>query len=198
MNACRLFALAVCLWPCIGRGAGLNLATFTCAQFESQILNSASPPAGSDAVNVVMWLFGFSVARSGAHAMYGNALPAYGNGLDQQCKDHPQWSLLEATAAVELRRADAMDLVELNCADFEKRDAQMRLTDKDSADTIMMWLFGFAVGKSGQHALETDALPNFRDALAAECTRRPADSLFDTLTAVRTPATAPPPDRDSR
>lgn len=198
MNACRLLALAVCLWPCIGRGAELNLETLACARFESQILNSGSSPAGADAVNVVMWLFGFAVARSGAHAMYGNALPAFGNGLDRQCKDHPQRSLLEATAAVELRRADAMDLDELNCTVFEKRDLEMRRTDKDSADTIMMWLFGFAVGKSGKHTLDTDALPNFRDALAAKCALRPADSLFDTLTAVRTAAAAPSPDRDSR
>ncbi len=189
-KAFHVCALAASLLPSVGRGAQLNLSTLTCDKYETQIMNPASAPAPTaaspDALNLLMWLFGFTVARSGAHVMYGNALPAFANGLDEQCKSHPAMSLLDAVAVVPLRRANPMDLSTLGCATFESRDADMRRTDIDSADTIMMWLFGFAVGKSGGHRLDAGALPKFRAALAAKCAELPKDSLFDALTAVRT------------
>jgi hypothetical protein len=80
-----------------------------------------------------------------------------------------------------------MDLAALNCGTFESRHAESVKTDSDSARTIMMWLFGFSVGLSGNHVFDTDGVDRFAAVLQAECTRNPNDSLFDALTAVSRP-----------
>jgi hypothetical protein len=124
------------------------------------------------------------VAKAGDHVMYGDALASFGFALDAECKSNPSANLLQAVAVVRPKRDKPMDLASLNCAAFESRHAESAKTDADSARTIMMWLFGFSVGLSGNHVFDTDGVDRFATALQAQCTRNPNDSLFDVLTAV--------------
>lgn len=186
--------------------AQLNLATLTCNKYENEIVGSpdaaqsspAAPPRGPvlvaagsarpDAINTVMWLFGFSVAKAGNHVMYGDALTSFGFGLDAECKNEPSASLLKAVASVRPNRDKPMDLAALNCGAFESRHAESAKSDPESAKTIMMWLFGFSVGLSGNHILDTEGVESFAAALKTQCTRNPNDSLFDVLSSVYRPA----------
>jgi hypothetical protein len=185
--------------------AQLNLATLSCDKYENEVVGSpdteASAPdapargplraaAGSprpDAINTVMWLFGFSVAKSGDHVMYGDALASFGFALDAQCKSSPATSLLEAVLVAKPDKSKPMDLAALNCQTFESRHAESAKSDPDSAKTIMMWLFGFSVGLSGNHMLDTDGADGFAAMLQNRCTHNPNDSLFDALSAVSRP-----------
>ena len=179
-----------CLLPCIGQAYQINLASMTCEQYEKTIMNppAASVEAGTpDAVDVIMWLFGFAVAKSGAHVMYGDALQQFGNGLDSECKIHPANTLLDSIGAVKLADVNPMDLTTLECTTFEVRNADMAQSDPQSANTIMMWLFGFSVGKAGGHVLDPGGLRTFAAALSNQCTLHPAASLFDALTMVKQP-----------
>jgi hypothetical protein len=189
--------------PC--SAAQLNLATLSCDKYENEIVGTAdtaesssdsvpkgpvqapAAPQRPDAINTVMWLFGFSVAKAGDHVMYGDALASFGFALDAECKSNPSTNLLQAVAVVRPKRDKPMDLASLNCATFESRHAESAKTDADSARTIMMWLFGFSVGLSGNHVFDTDGVDRFAAVLQAECTRNPNDSLFDALTAVSRP-----------
>lgn len=189
--------------PC--SAAQLNLATLSCDKYENEIVGtpataeSPSDPAPKgpvevpaaplrpDAINTVMWLFGFSVAKAGEHVMYGDALASFGFALDAECKSNPGANLLQAVAVVRPKRDKPMDLASLNCATFESRHAESAKTDADSAKTIMMWLFGFSVGLSGNHVFDTDGVDRFAAALQTQCTRNPNDSLFDVLTGVSHP-----------
>ena len=79
MKCCALLALAACLAASVARGGELNLATLSCDKYENEILASRSSPqdggpSSPDSINTVMWLFGYSVAKSGEHLMYGDAL----------------------------------------------------------------------------------------------------------------------------
>jgi hypothetical protein len=197
----RLASLAasvcLCLLAGVGRAEQINLGSLTCDQYETTIMNPPAPPASAasaagvqaasnlDAVDVVMWLFGFAVAKSGAQVMYGDALQQFGNALDSECKIHPNNVLLDAVSAVKIVNVNPMDLTTLGCTIFEARHMDMEQSDPQSAATIMMWLFGFSVGKSGGHVLDPGGLTAFSAALANQCTLHPQASLFDAVTMVK-------------
>ena len=48
-----------------------------------------------------------------------------------------------------------------------------------------MWLFGYSVGKAGDHVMYGDALTSFGFALDAECKNNPSTSLLQALGTVR-------------
>jgi hypothetical protein len=130
-----------------------------------------------------MWLFGFSVAKSGERVMYGDSLTAFGFALDAACKNRPQAALLEAVSSVKSKRSNPMDLTRLDCSTFEARHGALRKSDPESATTLMMWLFGYAVGVSGGRSLDADAVGKFDASLQDWCAGHPGDSLFDALSA---------------
>jgi len=177
--------LIFCLIPCLGRAAVLDLATLTCAQYEDQVLPDAASNPDADSINTVMWLLGFSVAKSGGHDMYPEALSPFGFGLDNECKSNPTETMLDALAAVKPESKTPMDLSALECSAFASRHAQFASSDPESADTIMMWLFGFAVARSGSHLFDASARKAFEATLLAECAKRPGDTLFDTLKSLK-------------
>jgi hypothetical protein len=192
---------SMCLTAAPSLAAPLDLGTLSCAKYESDIVGAPSPTPSSsdtrsgagpaqrpDAIDTVMWLFGFSVANAGGHVMYGDALAPFGFALDAECKSHPSSSLLQAVKSITPKRDKPMDLAALNCGDFESRHAESARTDPVSANTIMMWLFGFSVGRSGDHRFDPDGVLPFAAALHARCTQNPNDSLFDALTALAPPA----------
>src|SRR5271169_4732927 len=182
IGGCLLF---VCLWPGMSRAAEVNLATTTCAKYQNEMVGPAAPLPTADPINMVMWLFGYSVAKSGSHYMYGEALAGFGFALDAECKNNPSESLLDALATVKPSSKNPMDLSSLDCATFSKRHIDLASTDAESAKTIMMWLFGFAVATSGSHMFDPGAFNAFPPALLAECTKHPERSLFDALGSVK-------------
>jgi hypothetical protein len=189
MKILAVLLLWTCVYPCLSRAAELDLAVVSCAKYENDVLNAETAAVTADPINTVMWLFGFSVGRSGDHVMYGDALSAFGFALDAECKDNPNTTLLAAAAGIKPKRSNPMDLKALSCAAFQKRHVELARTDPESANTIMMWLFGYAVGKSGSHVLDAGNLDHFGTALLSECTAHPDASLFDALTKVgATPA----------
>jgi len=194
MKSIGLLLLVACLTPAMGRAGEINLATLSCDKYENEILpaagsaQNADPAKSPDAINTVMWLFGYSVAKSGEHVMYGDALTSFGFALDAECKSNPSSSLLEALTSVRPKRDKPMDLTTLNCPTFESRHVDMARTDPDSANTIMMWLFGYAVGLSGSHLFDAGGMRHFESALQTRCSQHPDDSLFDALAAVNKPA----------
>jgi hypothetical protein len=183
-------AFCLCVIPCASRAAELNLATLTCGKYENEVLPAAAANPTADSINTVMWLFGYSVAKSGGHVMYQDALAPFGFALDGECKSNPVESLLEALSIVKPEAKNPMDLSVLECAAFASRHAQFLRTDPESATTIMMWLFGFSVARSGSHIFDADALTSFQTALLADCARHPGITLFDALTAVKTTKSA--------
>ena len=168
----------------ISRAAEFNIATLTCVKYQNEIL-AAPAGSGPDPINTVMWLFGYSVSKSGAQAMYGEALAGFGFGLDAECKNNPNESLLSAISAVKPDSKNPMDLNSLDCATFEGRHLEMRKTDAESADTIMMWLYGFAVAKTSSHIYDSNGLADFSATLLGDCHANPSRSLFDELSAVK-------------
>ena len=52
----------------------------------------------------------------------------------------------------------------------------------------MMWLFGFAVAKTGSHVFDSGGLKDFEASLMADCKKNPGRNLFDELVAVKFPA----------
>jgi hypothetical protein len=90
-----------------------------------------------------------------------------------------------------------MDLTRLDCPTFEARHIALHKSDPESANTLTMWLFGYAVGLSGGHVLDASALGRFDNALAERCTQHPQDSVFNALSA-RNPAVPPARSRPSR
>jgi HdeA/HdeB family len=192
--------LLACAGPSAARAGELNLATLSCDKYENEIIGStggapsAAQSAGPrlDAIDTVMWLFGFSVAKAGEHVMYGDALTSFGFALDAECKNNPSTSLLEAVAAVKPNREKPMDLTTLNCADWEIRHTQSAQTDPESANTIMMWLYGFSVGRSGGHLFDTAGAASFAAALQKRCEQHPNDNLFDALSAATANRGSPP------
>jgi hypothetical protein len=81
-----------------------------------------------------------------------------------------------------------MDLSGLECQTFATRHLELQQSDRESADTIMMWLFGFAVAKTGSHLFDSSGLKNFEGSLMADCQKNPGRNLFDELVAVKFPA----------
>jgi len=195
--ASRAAFVCLCLLAGAGRAEQINLGSLTCDQYEATIINPpAQPPSAAsaavapaasnlDGVDVVMWLFGFAVAKSGAQVMYGDALQQFGNSLDSECKIHPSEALIDAVSAVKLVNVNPMDLTTLGCTIFEARHMDLEQSDPQSAATIMMWLFGFSVGKAGGHVLDPGGLTTFSAALGNQCTLHPQASLFDALTMVK-------------
>ncbi|HEX4151435.1 MAG TPA: HdeA/HdeB family chaperone [Steroidobacteraceae bacterium] len=193
---------AGCLFAVPSPAAQFDLAALSCDKYENEIVGSApdasqapSSAASSaaatqrpDAIDTVMWLFGFSVAAAGDHMMYGDALAQFGFALDAECKNHPTSSLLQAVTSVKPNRDKPMDLTVLNCAEFESRHAESARSDAESANTIMMWLFGFSVGLSGSHIFDSGGVKPFAAALQTRCSQNPNDSLFQSLSAVARPA----------
>jgi hypothetical protein len=177
--------IGACLIPWTSRAAELNLATLSCGKYENEVLPAAASNPTADNINTVMWLFGYSVARSGAHVMYPDALTAFGFALDGECKSNPVESVLDALAVVKPEAKNPMDLTALECATFAPRHIELARTDAESATTIMMWLFGFSVAKSGSHIFDADSLNSFQAALLADCAKHPKRSLMDALTAVK-------------
>lgn len=161
----------------------LNLAAVSCSKYENEVLTSNLPGDAADPIDTVMWLFGFSVAKSGERAMYGDSLTAFGFALDAECKNNPMSTLLEAVTAVRSKRDNPMDLTRLDCATFETRHVALRKSDPESANTLTMWLLGYAVGRAGTHVLDAGSLSKFDAALDDRCTKHPEDSLFDALVA---------------
>lgn len=161
----------------------LNLAALSCSKYENEILASTLPGYTADPINTVMWLFGFSVAKSGERFMYGDSLTAFGYALDSECKANPTSTLLEAISAAKSKRENPMDLTRLDCATFEPRHLASSKSDPEGAKTVTMWLFGYAVGLAGSHILDADAVDKFDAALNDRCTKHPDDSLYDALSA---------------
>ncbi|MGC1524176.1 MAG: hypothetical protein WA803_21745, partial [Steroidobacteraceae bacterium] len=190
--------LAACLAPCMSRAAPLNLATLSCAKYENEILPASVSNPTADNINTVMWLFGYSVAKSGAQVMYPEALTAFGFALDGECKSNPAESVLDALAIVKPEPKNPLNLTTLDCAAFAPRHIELARTDSESATTIMMWLFGFSVARSGSHIFDPDLLGSFQSALLADCAKHPTVSLFDALGQVNTSKLKPTPDPRSK
>jgi len=178
-------AFVACFLPCMSRAAELNLATLRCDKYENEILPAAVSNPTADTINTVMWLFGYSVAKSGAHVMYPDALTPFGFALDNECKSNPAESLLDALAIVKPETKNPMNLTTLECAQFASRHIDLARTDPESATTIMMWLFGFSTARSGSHIFDADLLSPFQSALLAYCAKHPGVSVFDALGAIR-------------
>jgi len=185
MKLLAAIALVIGFVPCMSRAAELNLATLTCGKYENEVLPAAATNPTADSLNTVMWLLGYSVAKSGAHVMYPDALAPFGFALDNECKSNPVESLLDALAIVKPEPKNPMNLTTLECAAFASRHVAMARTDPESANTIMMWLFGFSTARSGSHIFDADSLSSFQTALLANCAKHPQSSLFDVLSTVR-------------
>ena len=184
-----LASVAVCLsvMPCTSRAGDLNLATLTCVKYENEVLPEAASNPSADSIDTVMWLFGYSVARSGAHVMYSDALAPFGFALDSECKSNPAESLLNALSIVKPEAKNPMNLANVDCSAFASRHREFARADVESAKTIMMWLFGFAVASSGSHFFDADSLHAFEAVLLDDCAKHPSTSLFDTLTKMKMP-----------
>jgi hypothetical protein len=187
MKIAAVCAVLVCLLPAMSHAAPIDLGALTCDKYENEIMNAPAASQHEDAVDVVMWLFGFAVAKSGAHVMYGDALQQFGNSLDIECKVHPNTSLLDTLATVKLANTNPMDLDTLGCATFEARHVEMAQSDPQSANTIMMWLLGYSVGKVGGRILDSNSLTAFAAGLANQCTQHPDSTLYDAVTSVKLP-----------
>jgi hypothetical protein len=182
---------AACLVGLASRAAEINLATLSCDKYENEMVGSpdgaaAAEPSSQrpDPIDTVMWLFGYSVGKAGEHVMYGDALTSFGFALDAECRNNPSTSLLQALAAVRPKRDKPMDLMTLNCKDFESRHAESMQSDASSANTIMMWLFGYSVAQSGSHVFDASQAAPFAATLQNRCTEHPEESLYEVLMAV--------------
>jgi hypothetical protein len=177
--------LSVCALAGVSRGAAINLATMTCVRYQNEVTAAPVANPNTDSINTVMWLFGYAVGKSGAKVMYGNALTAFGFALDAECKNNPNESLLDAISAVKPDSRNPMDLTTLDCATFSKRHLDLKRTDPDGALTIMNWLFGFSVARSGSHLFDGDAIAGFEPALMADCKKFPERNVYDALSSVK-------------
>jgi hypothetical protein len=187
VNILAVFSAFLALFSAAGtaHAAQVNLTTLTCERYQNELL--AAPPAtpAADGINTVMWLFGYSVGKSGAHVMYGDALAGFGFALDAECKNNPAQSLTDALGKVKPSDKNPMDLATLDCLTFSTRHIDLQRTDRESADTIMMWLYGFSTAKSGSHVFDAERLPIFETTFLGECTKHPERSLFDTLSTLK-------------
>jgi hypothetical protein len=177
-------ALILCLAPCVSRAGVLNLATLSCGKYENEVLPAAAESTTADSINTVMWLFGYAVAKSGVHVMYPDALAPFGFALDGECKTNPVETLLDALAVVKPETKNPMNLATVECATFATRHVAMAQSDPDSANSIMMWLFGFSTARTGSHLFDADSLGTFQAALLDHCAKHADASLFDALGAI--------------
>ena len=186
-GAAAVLGLYCLLAPWTSRAGELDLATLSCGKYENDVLPAAaaaSSPA-PDSINTVMWLFGYSVGKSGAHVLYPDALAPFGFALDGECKTNPREMLLEALSIVKPETKNPMNLATLECSTFASRHIKLAGGDPESATTIMMWLFGFSVAKGGGHVFNTEGLAGFQSALLADCAKHPDMSLFDELSGAK-------------
>jgi len=177
-----LLVIAACL-PHIAPAADLNLAVVNCAKYENEVLTASVPGYSADSIDTVMWLFGFATAKAGDRVMYGDSLRPFGFALDTECKNNPTHSLLDAVVSITSKRENPMDLTHLDCATFETRHQNLEKSDPESAKTLTMWLFGYAIGLAGSHILSPDDVHKFDAGLLDHCTKQAHDSLFDALSA---------------
>ena len=185
MRLSGVLILCICCHAGISRAAEVNIATLSCVKYQNEVIAPPVAAPGSDPINTMMWLFGYSVAKSGAHVMYGDALAAFGFALDAECKNNPTESLFDALSAVKPDAKNPMDLNGLECQTFAARHLDLKKSDAESADTIMMWLFGFSVAKSGSHLFDADGLGSFEASLMADCKKYPGRSLYDALAGIK-------------
>lgn len=191
--AAGLWVAVLC--PTRGVAVELNLAALNCAEYQRAVLSSTLRGYGADPIDTVMWLSGFSAAKTGERVMYGDALTAFGFALDAECRNNPDMSLLDAVTHVKAKRDNPMDLTRLDCATFETRHIALQKSDPESANTLTMWLFGYATGVAGSHVLDAGALREFDAALTERCATHPQNSLFDALSAPNPAIRAPPAKR---
>ena len=177
--------LAVTALAGVSRGAEINLATMTCVRYQNEMTAPPVANPNTDSINTVMWLLGYAVGKSGVKVMYNDALTAFGFALDAECKNNPNESLLEAISAVKPDTKKPMDLTMLDCATFSTRHLDLKRTDPDSALTIMNWLFGFSVAKSGSHLFDGAAIGGFETAFMADCKKFPERNVYDALSSVK-------------
>ena len=123
--------------------------------------------------------------------MYPDALAPFGFALDGECKTNPIETLLDALAIVKPETKNPMDLTAVECASFGPRHIAMVKSDPESANTIMMWLFGFSTARAKSHLFDADSLGAFQAALLDHCAKHADSSLFDALSTVRLVATKP-------
>jgi hypothetical protein len=187
----RILLLLLAVAPLAARAVEINLATLSCDKYENEMVGSpdgapAAQPSAQrpDPIDTVMWLFGYSVGKAGEHVMYGDALTSFGFALDAQCRNNPSTSLLQALASVRPKRDKPMDLMTLNCKDFESRHTDSMQSDAASANTIMMWLFGYSVAQSGSHVFDASKVTAFAASLQSRCTQHPDESLYEILASV--------------
>jgi hypothetical protein len=186
MKMLAAIAVGLCLiLPCMSRAVELNLATLTCGKYEGEVLPAAATNPTADSLNTVMWLLGYAVAKSGARVMYPDSLAPFGFALDNECKSNPAESLLDALAITIPDAKNPLNLTTLECPAFASRHVELARTDPESATTIMMWLFGFSVARSGSHWFDADSLSAFQDKLLAYCAKHPTASLFEALSALK-------------
>lgn len=188
LPGCRQALLAGLLFVAAAgtaQAAPVNLATLSCLKYQNEVLGSTTPGATVDPIDTVMWLFGYSVGKTGAHVMYGDGLTSFGFALDAECKNNPNESLQVALSAVKHTEKNAMDLSQVDCAAFTQRHLGLKKTDAESAATIVMWLYGFQVGKANGRILDADQRNAFETALLAECAKQPMRNLYDTLSAMK-------------
>jgi HdeA/HdeB family len=181
MKSAAAIVFLAFLMPSLGRAGELNLATLTCQKYENEVLPAAATNPDADSINTVMWLFGYSVARSRAHVMYPDALSPFGFALDGECKSNPAETLLDALSIVKPESKSPMDLANVECASFVSHHGEFERSDPESANTIMMWLFGFSVARSGGHLFDAQGLKPFHAKLMDYCAKKPKASLLDAL-----------------
>jgi hypothetical protein len=185
MKLCGALFIGLCCFAGASHAAQVNIATLSCVRYQNELIAPPVAAPGADAINTMMWLFGYSVGKSGAHVMYGDALAGFGFALDAECKNNPSESLLDALQKTKPDNKNPMDLSALECETFVSRHLELVQSDRESADTIMMWLFGFSVAKSGSHLFDADGLGSFEASLMADCKKYPGRSLYDALAGIK-------------
>jgi hypothetical protein len=185
-------ALGLLLIPCFGHAAALNLSSLTCDKYENEVLPAAATNPTADSINTVMWLFGYAVAKSGAHVMFPDALAPFGFALDNECKSNPAENMLAALSIVKPEAKNPLDISAVECASFAARHAEFARSDTESATTIMMWLYGFSVAVSGSQQFDPDSVHAFESRLLAACDKNPTASLLDTLKTLNVKPKRPP------
>ena len=91
-------------------------------------------------------------------------------------------------------KAGVFDLATFRCDAYENQILNPSpVGQSEDAVNFSMWLFGFAVGRSGDHSIYSNGLATFGTALDDECKRRPAATLQDALTSI-SPSNSSPMD----
>jgi hypothetical protein len=90
--------------------------------------------------------------------------------------------------------AGVFNLATFTCDSYENQILNHPPVEKsEDAVNYAMWLFGYAVGRKGDHSIYSNGLQTFGTALDEECKRRPAASVLDALGSIN-PANENPMD----